>query len=294
MKKIIFGIMMLSNFSAPFAKDCVFEDIQNSGIGDIKHSVLGLDTFKQINGDEWVLLAGQSKYELERNDPYLRDMQDVFDYFTNNQNESVTHLPDGRGVFLRGKNLGRDRSKGHPSGDKKIGRYKRDRPKYRMKSGDPDGNQANNKTHGHGLARIQHEFREHSETSVRNVTVNTFVKTRVGCINTKVSEVLDEKSTKVKKVILDYNKMLRCDFPKGRRFSREVKFHALHNQYEKFERGERKWSLNNCLRRVIGGLRFLAEGDFPEDEKLTQEQLKKFKKLKRKYRWIKDHYNFDN
>lgn len=80
---------------------------QDGGIGDIRYSVLLPSQFEDENGPGWVLLDGRPI------DPDWKIPQ--LTSFNNNR------LPDARGVFIRGMNLGRARSDGDPDGDRNIG-----------------------------------------------------------------------------------------------------------------------------------------------------------------------------
>ncbi len=66
-------------------------------VGDVKYSVLDNTKFKKLNGEEWVEMDGRT---LEEKD-YLA-----------NEEPLMKKLPDARGVFIRGMDLGREAKTG--------------------------------------------------------------------------------------------------------------------------------------------------------------------------------------
>lgn len=78
-------------------------------LGDVKYSVLEPGLFKKINGDGWVPMDGRiiAGDDLEKR-------------------TGMKSIPDARGIFIRGMNLGRDINTGDPDGDKNVGRYQTD------------------------------------------------------------------------------------------------------------------------------------------------------------------------
>lgn len=91
--------------------------INEGAIGDVKYSVLEPDKFVQVNGKGWVLMdkrgiVGSKLYELT--------------------DKKLGELPDARGVFIRGKNSGREGITGDPAGEREIGSYQEDA--YKSKS----------------------------------------------------------------------------------------------------------------------------------------------------------------
>jgi hypothetical protein len=300
MKKIILGLTIINTLSSVFAKDCIREDIIGSGIGDVKYSSLGIEKFQEINGKEWVVLAGQGIDRLAETDPEITEVTNVFDLLTHQNNIDENQLPDSRGVFLRGRNYNRDKSIGHPGGDKRIGVYKRDRQEFMMAQNDPNGYSANNHTHGHGLARIQRQYKEHAETSVRNITVNIFVKVRPSCLNKNISDVLEKSSNGLLEISNQFKNSTKCDFPSenrgfhGRYISKEEKFQIILDQFKLFESGDRNWSINYCVRNSIGAMRYLVNGHLRGEFPLKKLQLEEFRDIRIRYRWLKDEFNFEN
>lgn len=75
-------------------------DIPDAGkIGDIKMSLLSPTKFREVNGDGWVMLKGQSI-----DSHYFRSIS------------GLKKLPDARGVFFRVMHLNRNDGKGDPKG----------------------------------------------------------------------------------------------------------------------------------------------------------------------------------
>lgn len=82
----------------------VFEELETSGLGDVKYSILSRSAFTRVNGDEWVLMHGQSKSNIKVINS--KDKETVFKYmhygYVNDINESSSNLPDtSEGHFLR-------------------------------------------------------------------------------------------------------------------------------------------------------------------------------------------------
>jgi hypothetical protein len=97
---------------------------KESAVGDIAYSILSLDLFQKTHGGKWVLLDGK---------PLSKDTE-LYQFLGQNSRLDILELdtfnnyrlPDARGVFLRGMNLGRDLKTGDSNGDRLIGRYQDD------------------------------------------------------------------------------------------------------------------------------------------------------------------------
>lgn len=141
--------------------------LHNDQIGDIKYSLLEQDKFREVHGSDWELLMGQdiavdSKLAL----------------FT-----GIAKLPDARGVFLRGMNLGRSTNTGDSDPNRPLGSYQKD----------------DLKSHDHGIMTDRESVAKYSdykrtvfevardetirtqktggpETRPRNITVYIYVK----------------------------------------------------------------------------------------------------------------------
>ncbi|MCW3109929.1 MAG: hypothetical protein JWQ09_4435 [Segetibacter sp.] len=85
-------------------------------LGDIKYSILRSDSFRKINGSGWILLNGNTD-TLENSLFRISKLKNLM---------GIATLPDARGVFLRGMNLGRSKDSGNADGDTRIGTYQRD------------------------------------------------------------------------------------------------------------------------------------------------------------------------
>lgn len=86
------------------------QSITSATVGDIKYSMLEPDKFEELNGPGWVPMMGQ----------YL-PVNCELALFT-----GMKKLPDARGVFLRGMNLGRSSKTGDTNGRREVGSYQRD------------------------------------------------------------------------------------------------------------------------------------------------------------------------
>jgi hypothetical protein len=86
--------------------------IDHFKVGDVVYSVLDEAKFTQLHGSGWVMLDGRSI-------PANKDLRKTFGW---------TSVPDGRGVFIRSMNDGRDKSSGAPDapGNRPIGSYQKD------------------------------------------------------------------------------------------------------------------------------------------------------------------------
>ena len=82
-------------------------------LGDVKFSILKEGEFRKLNGDGWVLMK-----ELDIKD------SDLFPLVKDELPDGK--LPDARGVFIRGMNMGRDDGKEDPEGNRKVGSFQAD------------------------------------------------------------------------------------------------------------------------------------------------------------------------
>lgn len=117
MKNGIFFISLLLVFllaTTAFRKTAISSE-PTSSVGDVRYSVLPPDAFMKLNPG-WILMDGA---ESKTSDSIFKKSTLFLDY----QFKSV---PDARGVFVRGMNMGRPLEKGDPDGDLPIGRYQPD------------------------------------------------------------------------------------------------------------------------------------------------------------------------
>jgi hypothetical protein len=93
-------------------------------VGDIRYSILSPDLFSKNHPGKWMLLDGKP----------LEEDTDLYKLLDENNVKNILTvkdgipdcLPDARGVFLRGMNMGRETSTGDTDGDRKIGSYQSD------------------------------------------------------------------------------------------------------------------------------------------------------------------------
>ncbi len=174
---IIISIVTIGLGSVP----PVFAD--EGHVGDIQYSILFESQFQQLHGKEWELLKGQEV-------PWDSELRSFW---------TDSHLPDGRGVFLRSANHGRPRTEGNPEGTLPMGRYQTDVMVSHRHTVGPTRGGSTFISRGKGDCELQHGihtggcFHDNgaagitrdtlhmsheggSETRPRNITVNVFVK----------------------------------------------------------------------------------------------------------------------
>ena len=139
-----------------------------SSIGDVKYSVLDPDQFARQNGPGWVLMKGQ-------------DIQDS-DLFKLTGRKT---LPDARGIFIRGMNLGRAQTEGDADGNRDVGIYQFDSFKHHSHVylyGNDHGRRHTYMPEGQGDAQPVDSARRDSEeagdkeTRPRNIALYTYIK----------------------------------------------------------------------------------------------------------------------
>jgi len=144
-------------------------------VGDIKQSILTEAQFQTIHGSQWVLCDGRSV------------VGSTYEAITSNSS-----IPDARGLFLRGKNNGRDAAEGNVSGEVDEGTEQTDSMQGHQHLANAWTNSGGayggvGPTYGggansHGLPTINYldggsgTPRISSETRPKNITVNYFVK----------------------------------------------------------------------------------------------------------------------
>jgi len=84
-------------------------------IGDVKYSILEPAKFMELNPG-WVLMDGGASH--------LSDS--LFKVSALHTQMRLPALPDARGIFIRGMNMGRSADDGDPDGDASIVRYQKD------------------------------------------------------------------------------------------------------------------------------------------------------------------------
>lgn len=140
------------------------------GVGQIVASMLSVTKFQEtynINGEQWELAKGQDA------PPDSRYRTDVGE-----------KLPDLRGVFLRGKNHGREVATGNPEGDPDVGAYQKDEvvththglTQLDIGGGEDDGRSDNVRAKYKNKVEETTDPYGGKETRPRNVTVNYFIR----------------------------------------------------------------------------------------------------------------------
>lgn len=149
-------------------------------LGTVVYSVLDRGTFIQVNGTGWELLDG-SETNIDDTDLCL-----VADFCS---------LPDARGVFIRGMNLGRAASTGDPDSARAVGSAQSDRFSSHHHRLQDELNEAGHTVHGNGQrARILVEDGQPyenmvwptltddggggSETRPRNIALYTYIRVK--------------------------------------------------------------------------------------------------------------------
>lgn len=87
-------------------KRCTLEPIEQSGIGDIKYSILSEAQFQNVNGKEWVLMKGQTFEELQKNQPFKQTGKSFLGHYINKDYDakltiSKIRIPRAGGKFFR-------------------------------------------------------------------------------------------------------------------------------------------------------------------------------------------------
>ncbi len=234
---------------------CVLEDLATAGLGDVKYSVLSEAQFQRVNGAGWVLMAGQAKTALSigATEP------SAFDYLTTTDNTSLDFLPDGRGIFLRGKNNLRADGAQNPDGEKLIGAYQADELKshshtysspdysvwWRGGSSDAGSGAPYGKMSGAAGG---------NETRSKNITVNTFVKIKRNCIDAVTTNLINTNAANIA-ALQNYNTVNQCDncinLSEASLTDLETKLACFKNEVDLYEANQKQWSVT-CTARTVG------------------------------------------
>lgn len=83
-------------------------------IGDVKHSILAPDQFREINGEGWIPLDGGVWAAENNTDLLLTDLQVKF---------GISTIPDARAMFVRACNMGREDQFKDPDGERSAGSF---------------------------------------------------------------------------------------------------------------------------------------------------------------------------
>lgn len=119
----IIGLILIFNLMS--FKQSKNNDFNSSlPLGSIIYSILPQDVMNTKYPNQFILLSGKSLDETSSLYK-LMDEQNQLDILTKN-GENVNLLPDARGVFIRSMNLGQNKSKGDPTGNRVVGKYQSD------------------------------------------------------------------------------------------------------------------------------------------------------------------------
>lgn len=144
---------------------------QYQGIGDVKYSVLQPDSFMKYNPG-WVEMDGGASHTSDS----------LFRRSILHQHFKVEHLPDGRGVFIRGMNRGRNPAEGDTDGDTRpVGGFQWDMFKkhnHGMKNWHGSGGQEHDELSmaSHLTKNALAAMEGGAETRPRNITLYVYIK----------------------------------------------------------------------------------------------------------------------
>jgi hypothetical protein len=141
-----------------------------TGIGEIVASMLSEAQFKDAygkNGEKWELAQGQEAHADSKYRQFVGE-----------------RLPDLRGVFLRGKNYGRETTTGNPEGELNVGEYRKDEvgahthglTQLGIGGGETDDRSDNVRARFRNPVPKTTDSFGGQETRPRNVTVNYFIR----------------------------------------------------------------------------------------------------------------------
>lgn len=163
----------------------------NMPVGAVIHSILPPDLMDRQYPGEWALLDGKPLAESTALYSFLN--QEARLDLLSRRDSLVNLLPDARGVFIRGMNIGKDGAIGDVDGDRALGSYQVDafqghrhfnsptvlttfsqqspnNPHQRNTVTGTTDNTAGSVDGGYGAPRLS------SETRPRNITLYTYVK----------------------------------------------------------------------------------------------------------------------
>jgi hypothetical protein len=163
----VFGVVLLVGFQ----NNQQSQTHQNTGmVGDVKFSTLEPALFKKVNGEGWVLMDGRNIVG--------EDLADLM---------KIQNIPDARGVFIRGMNLGRETSTGDPDGtNRTVGSFQADQlgqHSHIAPVGDGGGGEPGkyiDRTHNPNAEGIRPAVSTKpaggTETRPRNITLYAYIK----------------------------------------------------------------------------------------------------------------------
>lgn len=177
------AIVALAAGARPDARSLRLPQGEFHGVGDVVHSVLPPGLFEEVHEGQWALLAGD---RLDAGSGLHRFLEEKgrLDLLQASDTAAAT-LPDARGVFVRGMNLGRDAATGDPTGDRRVGAYQADLAgphthPFSYRRGQPEASRGGGSNH-----RVTDNLVDDSgqtgnnagaETRPRNITLYVYVK----------------------------------------------------------------------------------------------------------------------
>lgn len=165
------------------ATDAGTDSYAGSNVGDVVYSVLPPELFSKAHAGTWVLMDGAPLDASTQLHGFLTE-QGRIDLL---QRGGAVRVPDGRGVFIRGMNLGRDAASGDPAGTRQVGSDQADSLKahthkfsyQHQQTNDPQrkGRDASNAAQKHTeTATSVTEPTGEQETRPRNVALYAYIK----------------------------------------------------------------------------------------------------------------------
>jgi len=272
------GLFATSNLTAreiakhfkaePDPATCTLENLDQAGIGDVKYSVLSESDFQKVNGTEWVLLNGEVLANLTY--PGYDEANGTIESIVDAASQSEVYegdfvsLPDARGVFLRGADAG---SGNNPS-PTKLGEYQGDQfQSHKHQFGNStsgENGQYGGRYYSHGTAGSGKYVgspvddgnevpRVGTETRSKNVTVNTFVKIRRGCIDQALEDKFAAFQTQIDNASAAVQ-ALKCGpvdvvtYPSGCFELPETNETEKHAKVTCLDTGLKEWEIDNNLK----------------------------------------------
>jgi hypothetical protein len=256
---------------------CILEPKEQSGIGDIKFSILSEADFQKVNGTEWVLMKGQSVGGIT----YPGYTGELLGDIVNDQNSDyeggLANIPDTGGKFLRARNTVASDSAQNPSGILKLGAYQADamqdhRHYYdlpKQGGGVPGGGAY---TGGGGLDTMYSSYvvpsngypRLSNESRSKNITVNMFVKIRRACIKGSIENKITENKLDIQKLLCGPSDLTTYPdgcfaLPESSETEQHAKVTCIKSGLDEWELDNAKkyWSHNCLVQSVAMGKRIL-------------------------------------
>lgn len=179
-------------------RKCILEPIAESGIGDVKFSILNEEEFRKVNGKEWVQMKGQSISKTglvgQTKESYISYYINSHFYGAGDKGNDTKNLPDANRRFLRiidqdktRRKLGSsqiDRFQGHKHGLTQEGGHSN----YNAPGNSPSVFGGNSTAYNSSAVKnpsddgINGVPRTSNETRPMNIAVNAYVKVKRKCV----------------------------------------------------------------------------------------------------------------